>query len=181
RPRAARRRGGRSGRATARARSRSRRGTPGPTPREELGGPERDEREQHRHPRQHLRAIVTANLARLEDREREGLRPPGDAAGDHDRRAELAERAREGEHRTGEDAPPREGQRHPEERRQRSTAERARQADEAGDYPPEPASGRVGQEWEGYYSGGEEYCPPCVYDGHTLAFEATAGWRASRR
>ena len=57
-----------------------------------------------------------ADLVVVEDREGQGLRLPGDVAGDHHRGPELAERAREGEDGAGQDAAPGERQRDAEER-----------------------------------------------------------------
>ena len=83
------------------------------------------------------------------DRERQRLRPALEAAGEQDRRAELAEPAREAERLAGEEPAARERQRDPEERPQRPGAERPRRGDHRRSRPPRtrrsPGARRTGR------------------------------------
>ena len=73
---------------------------------------------------------VEVDLELRVDRERQRLRHALEAAGEHDRRAELAEAARECERLAGREAAARERQHDAEERPRRPGAERARRGDE---------------------------------------------------
>ena len=67
---------------------------------------------------------VRPDLGERVDRDRERARRARDAAGDHDRRAELAEGTGEAEHRAGDHGRARQRQRHGQEHAQRRRAER---------------------------------------------------------
>src|SRR5205823_12386143 len=82
--------------------------------------------------RAHREGGVEVEGELLVDRKRERLGHAAEAAGEHDRRAELPERAGEGERRAGSEPAARERQRHPEERLRGAGAERARRGDEVG-------------------------------------------------
>ncbi len=95
-------------------------------PQQRLRDPERGERQDHRRRHQRHRRAVVPELHVAEDRQGQRLGLARDVAGDHDRGAELAQRAAESERRGGEQPAAGERQRDREEAAQRAEAERAR-------------------------------------------------------
>ena len=100
-------------------------------PDQQLACEQRGEREQdrdHRQPRD--RRLAARHLQPGVDCQRQGARLARDVAGESDRRAELAERAREAEHGPGQHAGQAERQGNGQEGAPRRRAERARGADQ---------------------------------------------------
>src|ERR1041384_7611122 len=93
-------------------------------PGEALGKRDGDKSQGDRHAEQSQRLVVVAQLNEAENSVRERLRSPRNVAGDHNRRAELAQRAGVSEQTAGDDAAPREGQRHGEKDFRTRCAER---------------------------------------------------------
>ena len=102
----------------------------GPSP-EPLGEPDRGQSHEHGDGRKTIGLGIAAELHELEDGERERLGLSRDVTRDHDRRAELAEGARERENEASKDPAEGERQAHRNENTERALSERARDGFEA--------------------------------------------------
>ena len=117
--------------------------------RSRANGDQQREGDRHQHDRQALRR-AQVRFERRVDGQRQRLRSPAHVAGEHQRRAELAERARPAHRRAARQAGPGDGDGDGEEEARRRRAQRARHQHQIGIEAAEGRDGRLEIEGRGH-------------------------------